>query len=538
MKTSLMPTGSRVLCAALLVLSSARAADELLPGAASEPLISLHLVDTDVRDALRLVSLQSGVGIVLSNAVSGTVTLELDRKTLAETLDAIVGVTGLEYSMTDSVISVSTLDELLDAQHTRDELAASGEGWAASGPPEASEMRLFRLNYVDAERVRAMIAPLLSEFGRVSLLQTPDQLAKANAGNTGASGIMAELQIGGRLSTSSQGQPAKSHTLVIADAPDRLDAIAEIIREVDVEPMQILIEARFVEVALGKEDKLGIDWNMAFAANGGSAPHTFPFGSRTLGSYNPNVSGGAANGVFPNAPADVSTPGVPGLFTFGTLDFTAFSAVLQMIRDDSRVQVVSNPRVLVRDRTTATILVGERFPILSTTVTDQGTVTEELDRYEPIGVQLEVTPSVLDDQRVELIVRPSTSTLGLLVQGSTGIEVARINTRQIDTSVMALDRQTVVLGGLISTRASEVESRVPFLSDIPLLGWLFTSQSTELEKIDLVVFLTITIMKDGGLTKGEQSLFDNTSFGHMGNAGDEQADWWSELDYTPSDAQY
>lgn len=541
MRTHRMPSLLLGLCASLSMGAPASADDDV-PQAQNlnTPLITLQLVDADVRDALRLMSQQSGVDIVLSNSVSGKVTLELANKTLTESLEAIAGVSGLQYSAKDSIVTVTTLDELLDQMRKRDELSGGAAGAGVLSEPEPGlAMRLFRLSYVDAERVIDLLRPLMSEQGKLSLLKSPDQHAQAVAELSVGGGAMADLQIGGRLSTSSQGRPAMSHTLVVSDLPERLERIAEIITAVDVRPMQLLIEARFVEVVLGKDDKLGIDWNMAVSGRGGSAPTTFPFGDSSLGSYDPNVVGGSPNGgVFPGAPADVSTPGVPGLFTFGTLDFTAFTAVLQLIQDDSRVQVVSNPRVLVSDRTTATILVGERYPILSSTITDQGTVTEALDHYEPIGVQLEVTPSVLDDEQVELIVRPSTSSLGQDVEGSTGIAIARINTRQIDTSVTALDRQTVVLGGLISSRATESESRVPWLSDIPLLGWLFTSQSTKVEKVDLVVFLTVTMMKDQGLTANEQRMFDRTIIRPAGESEDELAHGFSVLDYTPSPAQY
>lgn len=524
--------------ASLLLMSSVLPAQDAA-SSGDEPLISLALVETDVRDALRLVAKQANVDIVLSSSVSGSVTLELDQATLTETLDAIMSVSGFIYETADSIVTVSTLDEVISLRQKRDALAAtdpSGEQSFALAP--GTEMQLFRLAYVDAERVRSLIEPLLSEVGMVSLLQTTDQMAQSNNFSLTSGAAAADLQIGGRLATSSSGQPATSHTLVVADTPKHLEKIAEIIQEIDVRPMQIQIEARFVEVALNENDKLGIDWNLVVSGNGGSAPHTFPFGNTDLGHSNPFVAGGSPGGVFPEAPVDISTSGAPGLFTFGTLDFTAFRAVLEMIQDDSRVQVVSNPRVLVRDRTTATILVGERFPILSTTVTDQGTVTEELDHYEPIGVQLEVTPSVLDDEQVELIVRPSTSTLGLLVEGSTGIEVARINTRQIDTSVIALDQQTVVLGGLISSRSSEVERRVPWLSAIPLIGRLFTSTDTQNERIDLVVFLTITIQKQDGMTANERKLFDSTDFAiTTGDPADEEA-WWSALDFSPSEPRY
>jgi type II secretory pathway component GspD/PulD (secretin) len=332
-----------------------------------------------------------------------------------------------------------------------------------------------------------------------------------------------------------QGQPARSHTLVVVDVPERLAAIRTLVEKLDRKPPQVLIEARFVEITLGQDHKLGIDWNAVVRASGSGAPHTFPFGNSSLGSFDPHVSGGSPGGIFPEAPGSVSTPDAAGLFTFGTLDFSTFAAVLEMIERNASSQVVSNPRVVVDDRQTATILVGERFPILSTNISQYGTVTEELDHYEPIGVQLEVTPSVVSGDEIELYVRPSTSSLGPTVEGSSGLTAARINTRQIDTSVTARDRQTVVLGGLITTRESEVVSKVPLLGDIPFLGRLFTHESVAEERIDLVVFLTVTILGDEGLSEADRRMLSRSTLDGPPSAPERPQ---SSLEFTAPAPQY
>ncbi len=516
--------------------STALASDELVLGDVARPRISLELRDADVREALRMVARQSDVDIVLGGTVEGPITLKLVDATVAETLDAIMKVSGLQYTEQGKIITVSSMDDLLKQR----QLAASLLGPNAqdgSGAPQLTEVRLFKLQYVDAARVQSTLTPLLSDVGSVTLLKTTDHVIQESGAAAKAGGQAAGLQIGGRLTSSSMGQPARSHTLVVSDVPERLERIAELVDELDTKPVQVLIEARFVEVALGKDDRLGIDWNVAIKAAGPNSPHIFPFNNTNLGGSNPNVTGGSQGGLFPAAPLSVTTPGIPGLFTFGTLDLTMFTGLLEMINDDSRVQIVSNPRVTVQDRTTATILVGERYPILSTTVTDQGTVTEELDRYEKIGVQLEVTPSVLNDDEIELFARPSTSTLGPVIKGSTGIEVARINTRQVDTSVTVMDGQTIVLGGLISSRESNTESKVPYLSAIPWLGdWLFSFESKATERVDLVVFLTVTIVREQGLTKSQQALFESTSFDVPDEEGGDS--WWTPLEFTPSAPQY
>lgn len=488
--------------------------------ATQEPRIKLQLVDTDIRDALRLVAKQGGINIVMSNGVQGMISLELDDVSIRETLDAIVSVGGYSYTIQGNVVTVTSLAEELERDRLRAEVAPAL-------PPE-QEALVIELRYVDAERVKAVVEKMLNETGSVSILKTADQVAQDNRnqygnnnsnqygnafgrGNSGGGNNGEGLQIATQLTSTSQGQPAQSHTLVVMDTQEKLAQVQRVVDRIDVKPPQVLIEARFVEVSLDDVDKMGIDWNMVASANGGSTPITFPFGDSTLGSYGPDTVGSTGSGAFPQAPNSVSTPSTAGLFTFGTLDFSAFSAVLQLIQTDSRVKIVSNPRIVVGDRHTATILVGERYPILSANISEFGTVTEQLDRYEPIGVQLEVTPAVLGDDEIELLVRPSTSSLGSLVSGSTGLTVARINSRQIDTSVTARDNQTVVLGGLFTTREVDETSGVPYVSRIPLVGRLFESETKSIERVDLVIFLTVTIVQDGGLTTSQRAMFEDSN---------------------------
>ena len=472
-----------------------------------EGLVTLEFVDADLRDALRMVGKQCGVNMVISNAVSGTVSLSLEGTTLEETLDALISVGGLDYVREGDIVTVHTVEELIEERLRREEL------WGEPPPPKAAEPRplVLHLRYVDAERVLDVVQGMLSELGTVSLLKTSDHVAQQRNGGVAPESTGVELQVGARLSTSSQGEPAKSHTLVVFDQPDRLQRIEEVVRAIDVRPPQVVIEARFVEVSLDDDQRLGIDWNAVASMTGGAVPHTAPFGDSSLGSIDPDVVGGTGS-VFPPAPGSVSVGSEVGLFTFGTLDFTTFTALLEFVERNTDMQMVSNPRIVVGDRHTATILVGERFPILSANISEFGAVTEQLDRYEPIGVQLVVTPSVLDDE-VELLVRPSSSSLGGLVSGSTGLTVARINARQIDTLVRVKDGQTLVVGGLITSRETDVESKVPLLGSIPLLGKLFQYSATRTERVDLVVFLTVTIVQEHNLTERQRRLFESSTPG-------------------------
>ena len=291
------------------------------------PAIDLHLLDTDIRDALRLVAAQSGINLVVSNEVQGKITLDLQGVTLSDALDAISKAGGWGYSVDGAIVTVTG----------RTVAPAEAIPTVEAAPDPAAELGalVIKLRFVDAERVLPVIEMLLSEAGSVSALKTSDQVGQADAGGTQAAGSGGNLQIGAPLSSSSKGTPAKSHTLVAVDTPARLARIQEVVDRIDVKPMQVLIEARFVEVSLDDTHKLGIDWNMIASASGAATPHTFPFGGADLGSYGPEVDGGSAGGVFPNAPNSVTSPAGAGLFTFGALDFSSLSAVLELMESDT-----------------------------------------------------------------------------------------------------------------------------------------------------------------------------------------------------------
>jgi hypothetical protein len=158
--------------------------------------------------------------------------------------------------------------------------------------------------------------------------------------------------------------------------------------------------------------------------------------------------------------------------------------------------------MLVFNNHSASILVGERYPIFEANITDEGTLTEAFDTYIPVGIQLEVTPTIMTNGKVSLLVHPVTSSLGDDVVGTTGLRVRRILTREIDTRVIMGDGQTIVLGGLISDRKTRVVNKTPGLGDLPVLDIFFRQENPRSERVDLLVFMTVRI--EGATDIGER----------------------------------
>ena len=170
------------------------------------------------------------------------------------------------------------------------------------------------------------------------------------------------------------------------------------------------------------------------------------------------------------------------------------SLVLNALDVNGDTEIISNPTILTLNNHEASILVGERYPIIiSETASEGGYSTESLDRYEPIGVHLQVIPQVMDNGYINMIIRPAITSLGPFV--SIDSPYRRINTREANTQAIIRSGETVVIGGLITNGLTKTVSKLPLLGNIPILGWAFKNKRDTVEKKNLMVFVTPTVIE-------------------------------------------
>jgi len=443
--------------------------------------ISVDFKDADLRAVLRAISRQCRINIIVGPEIKGTVTATLEKVHWENALQSILGAQGYSYRMEQGIITV---------------LAKPAEDVPEAGPAAPLVTEVVKLKYIDANDVKATIEAMLSARGKVSVFQKSAQAGWAVGGEEGTE----------REREVEEETLQRSTLLVLSDVQEVVDRVKAVIEKIDVMPMQIMIDVKVIEISVDAEEQLGIKWNLVGTLKGSARPTTFPIRSKS-----------GASGFIPRADTTAGTfshaRGFPYVsasdFTFGTLDFQQLELTLQAHEEDLGINVLSNPRILVQDNRKATILVGERYPIIQSTTTDEGTVTETFDRYEPIGIQLIVIPQVLEDNNVNLVIHPVVSSLGSLVQGATALALNRINTREADTQVTVKSGQTIVIGGLMKDRKSSTVTKVPLLGDIPLLGpWLFRHTATTVDKIDLLIFVTPHLVEDGKLSPAESKRFD------------------------------
>lgn len=446
-------------------------------------LISMDLKDADINNVLRMLSEQYDLNIIVGSDVSGLITVHFTDVTIEDALDAVVTVNGFSYIKRGNIISVATTANLISQMNAKKTLDEA----------KTVVTNIFHLKYVNASDMLKIVQKQLSSRGKA------DVFIKTLRGGWKVAGM------GEGLAETADRKAAEkeqgSLTLVVTDIPEIIEKIKDIVVRLDVLSRQVLIDVKIIEISVDDEKQLGIKWGLSAGITGAARPHTFPFVKDTTFSKYATDDWPAATGTSPTAAV--------GSFTFGTVDLSALKVLFEAKEIDADYNLLSNPKILVLDNHEATILVGEKYPILKTTISGEGTVTEEFDRYESIGISLKVIPQILDGDRINMVIHPAVSSLGGEVTGTTGLKYSRVNTRETDTQVIIDDGKTIVIAGLVKDQNKETISKIPILGDIPLIGrLLFQHRSTEKDKIDLLIFITPHIVGTSRLSEKERAKLE------------------------------
>jgi type II secretory pathway component GspD/PulD (secretin) len=319
-----------------------------------------------------------------------------------------------------------------------------------------------------------------------------------------------------------------SQLIVVATDREQAD-VDTLIAELDTATRQVLIETKLVEVSSNPQTTKGVDWTGTL-----SAQHV-GFGNNVLGgqfghpysiAYTPpsySFTSNSAFGLLPGngLPAEITTF-IPSTTTYGPNNLlgspgmllntahgfdpaTAFlnadgvSAVMSFLNSSSDAQVVSTPRVVTLDNEMATISVTRAFPIFNTTAGTQGSPGGSSLTYSNLGTILQVTPRISANNYIRLKVTPSVSSFFATVTKTVGGVINQgdeFDSRSIDTQVLIPNANTLVMGGMLKDSPSASYTKVPILGDIPLLGHAFRSENKSLDKDNLLIFITPTIVQD------------------------------------------
>ena len=431
----------------------------------SEVKVTMDFKNADIKDVLLLISDKSGLNIIAGSEVEGSVTIKLQDVPWDKALKVVLKTQGYVYERDGNIIRVTTVENL-----AKEEL----------------QTKIFALNYAKAETLSVSMGELLTCRGKIQF-------------------------------------DVRTNQLILTDITSSIKAIADIIEQLDSRTPQIQIEARIIETTIGEDKSLGIDWESKIIVDGARRPTTFPFsqwgprgGLYPVPKYGADIEAGEISVtsdfaftndlvLHPNEPFEFSSlPLAPGAlgekeyFQFGTLDFTGLQATLAALFSKTDTNILSNPKITTLNNQLARITVGTKWPVATYSYSDStGRWNVSGWEYIEYGILLDVTPTVNEDGYITLDVKPEVSDLTGVVTFE-GAEVPIISTKQAEAQVMIKDGETLVIGGLIKDKVIETRKKIPFLGDIPLLGLLFSKKDTEVEKRDLLIFLTPHILKEAG----------------------------------------
>ena len=431
----------------------------------SDQLFSLKVRDVDIRDVLTIIAEEYGLNLILSPAVSGRITYDIENTSLRDGFNAMLRSSGLTYVIEGNIIRVDEQAELrkklrneLDIYKARQELRE------ARKLEEPLETTYVNLNYIGTT--------LSKEKGRetTDLQEAMEKLLSHNKEKGVDRGANVSII-------------KKTNTLVITDVEENVREIAEMVKKLDLPTRQVKIDARIVETNRDFSQELGIKWGATAKFRVGSTSDRK--GDLTLG---------AAGGDIVNLP--VVNPA--GFFSLGWLSSTAalrqLDIELSALEETGDVKIVSKPSVLVVQNQEAEIFVGEKVPVAEGYDAETAQVSI---RLEDVGTKLKITPQITRDGLIFMLVDVETSE----ISGTTTIQgqpFDTLGTKRANTQVLVKNGETVVIGGLLATRKEENRDRVPFLSRIPIVGLLFKSKEDISEYRELMIFITPQIATQVG----------------------------------------
>ncbi|KDN29592.1 fimbrial protein [Vibrio fortis] len=413
-------------------------------------LISINFQDIPVRNVLQLIADYNDFNLVVSDSVSGNLTLRLDGVPWQQVLDIILQVKGLDKRVDGNVILVA---------------------------PRA-ELDLREQQALEKSRLEQELGELKSEIIKINFAKATDI-----ADMIGGDGTVSMLSDRGSITIDE-----RTNSLLIRELAENISVIREIIESLDIPVKQVQIEARIVTVTEGNLDELGVRWgvsstNGSFKA-GGSIEGNYP----TIQPYNGGDSGDDSSALdnYLNVNLGATSPNASSIaFQVAKLGSdTLLDLELSALQQESKAEIISSPRLITTNKKPAYIEQGTEIPYLESSSSGATSVS-----FKKAVLSLKVTPQITPDNRLVLDLSVTQDRPGQVVKTGTGEAVA-IDTQRIGTQVLVNNGETVVLGGIFQHSVSNTVDKVPVLGDLPLLGALFRRSYENVGKSELLIFVT------------------------------------------------
>lgn len=405
--------------------------------------ISIETSNIDVRDALKFITEESGVNMVITDDVKGNVSLKLRQVPWDQALVVIMKARKLGYSRQGNVLRIVPLEDLKKEEDDATKLAL------ARKVIEPLKVRAFNISYAKVDELDKKIKEFLTERGKVV-------------------------------------SDIRTNSIVVTDVEDSINRVVKLIQGLDSAPPQVLIEGKIVEASDTFQRTVGIQWGFD------GAPVKISDGANGPVNMRPSLTVGQAT----------TSPGGMGFgLTAGVLDiFGNLNASLALFEREEKVKVLSSPRIVTLSNEKADISQTNELPVRTITPQANGTNLVTF-QFKPLTLKLEVTPQVTAEGTVIMKVGVNRQIKGAAV--NTTDDVFSVNSREANTRVIVKNGQTAVIGGIYRSDLTEGETGIPWLKDIPVLGAMFRGRSTDNQRSELLIFLTPRILAQAETTSAD-----------------------------------
>lgn len=425
--------------------------------------LSLNFQDIEVRAVLQLLADFTGLNLVASDSVSGSLTLRLKNVPWDQALDIVLKSRGLAMRKVGNVIMVAPTEEIA----AREKLE------------------------LEAEKQRVELAPLQTEFIQVNYAKAADLASLLKAPENSLLSERGHVTVDDR-----------TNTLLVRDNADNLLAISRLVNTLDIPVRQVLIESRIVIADETFSRDLGI--NFGFSYDDSNVPDILTLGGKRPGDTkftalvpNPNTGQLESKAIITGfeTPKDteglivdlpVANPAAALGFVVGKLGSNLLQLELSAAQEEGRGETLSNPRVITSDRREAIIEQGVEIPFQE--ATSSGATSTS---FKKAVLSLKVKPQITPDDRIIMDIQVNKDRPGKEFAG-----IPSVDTRSVTTQVLVDNGETVVLGGIYEQDMRDDRSGVPFFQDIPYLGFLFERTEKRDDKKELLIFVTPKVLKE------------------------------------------
>ncbi len=381
--------------------------------------VALDYKDASLSSVLRALSYSYDLNLVVTKDIKGKVTVSLKNVTIDEALEAILIVNGYAFTRRGNLIYITP--------------GPGVEGIDLTTEP-------IRLSYLTADEAKRLLSKVISSKGDIQINEA-------------------------------------TNSLVVTDFPANIRKIEDLLEEIDVPPIQVLIEAKIIDIQSKAYENFGTTYTVTHAP---AATNQSLFGRNVA------MDESLVNTTTMAGPSSSLSGGQISITTI--MKGLTITATIDALIQQNKAHLLASPSIATLNGKEARIIIGERYPYKEKTQTTTGTT--ETTKFVDIGTTLRVTPQVSPDGWITMNIHPEVSSFYSALDAG-----PRITTREADTTVRVRDGQTIIIGGLIKKKDNRVKGGVPILKDIPILGWFFSKRSKDVEETELAVFITPHIIR-------------------------------------------